>query len=98
MNQLKSQVPYFEEHARSVRGQILTMANDINREALRLVNNQKLLNEYLSNQTVLRNLSESVIVDGAGRIKRQNPNSPLLSAFPKLTVCCWIRHAGDVLL
>jgi len=38
---------YFEEHARSVRGQILTMANDINREAPRLVNNQKLLNEYL---------------------------------------------------
>ena len=64
---------YFEEHARSVRGQILTMANDINREAPRLVNNQKLLNEYLSNQTVLRNLSESVIVDGAGRIKGKIP-------------------------
>jgi len=63
---------YFEEHARSVRGQILTMANDINREAPRLVNNQKLLNEYLSNQTVLRNLSESVIVDGAGRIKAKS--------------------------
>ena len=63
---------YFEEHARSVRGQILTMANDINREAPRLVNNQKLLNEYLSNQTVLRNLSESVIVDGTGRIKAKS--------------------------
>ena len=63
---------YFEEHSRSVRGQILTMANDINREAPRLANNQKLLNEYLSNQTVLRNLSESVIVDGTGRIKAKS--------------------------
>ena len=63
---------YFEEHSRSVRGQILTMANDINREAPRLVNNQKLLNEYLSNQTALRNLSESVIVDGTGRIKAKS--------------------------
>ena len=63
---------YFEEHSRSVRGQILTMANDINREAPRLVNDQKLLNEYLSNQTALRNLSESVIVDGTGRIKAKS--------------------------
>lgn len=59
---------YFEEHARSVRGQILTMANDINREAPQLVNNTQRLNEYISNQTVLRNLSESVIIDGTGRV------------------------------
>ena len=45
---------YFEEHARSVRGQILAMANDLNREAPRLVRNPNQLNEYISNQTALR--------------------------------------------
>ena len=59
---------YFEEHARSVRGQILAMANDLNREAPRLVRNPNQLNEYISNQTALRNLSEAVIIDGTGQI------------------------------
>lgn len=59
---------YFEEHARSVRGQILAMANDLNREAPRLVRNRNQLNEYISNQTALRNLSEAVIIDGTGQI------------------------------
>ena len=59
---------YFEEHASSVRGQILAMANDINREAPRLVRNPQQLNEYISNQTALRNLSEAVIIDGTGQV------------------------------
>ncbi len=59
---------YFEEHSRSVRGQLLTMANDVNREAPRLINNRKQLNDYISNQTSLRNLSEAVIIDGTGQI------------------------------
>ena len=89
---------YFEEHARSVRGQILTMANDINREAPRLVNNQKLLNEYLSNQTVLRNLSESVIVDGAGRIKAKSQFAFAIS-FSKIDgVLLDQAREGDVVI
>ena len=59
---------YFEEHSSSVRGQILAMANDINREATTLSVNPILLEDYLNNQTLLRNLSEAVIVDGTGQI------------------------------
>ena len=59
---------YYEEHSRSVRGQILAMANDVNREATSLSDNPRLLDEYLNNQTLLRNLSEAVIVDGTGQI------------------------------
>ncbi len=59
---------YFEEHSRSVRGQILAMANDLNREASRLARNPNQLNEYISNQSALRNLSEAVIIDGTGQI------------------------------
>ncbi|MGB2209510.1 MAG: ATP-binding protein, partial [Candidatus Puniceispirillaceae bacterium] len=42
--------------------------NDINREAPRLLSSRQRLNEYVSNQTVLRNLSESVIIDGTGQV------------------------------
>ena len=59
---------YFEEHSRSVRGQILAMANDLNREASRLARNPNQLNDYISSQTALRNLSEAVIIDGTGQI------------------------------
>ena len=59
---------YFEEHSRSVRGQILAMANDLNREASRLARNPNQFNDYISNQTALRNLSEAVIIDGTGQI------------------------------
>lgn len=59
---------YFEEHSSSVRGQLLTMANDVNREAPRLINNRVQLNDYINNQTAIRNLSEAVIIDGTGQI------------------------------
>ena len=47
---------YYNEHAGSVSAQLLIMANDINREAPRLLSSRQRLNEYVSNQTVLRNL------------------------------------------
>lgn len=59
---------YYDEHARSVGAQLLIMANDINREGPRLLNNPAQLNEYVTNQTALRNLSESVIIDGTGQV------------------------------
>ena len=59
---------YYEEHSRSVRGQILAMANDVNREAVSFSNNAERLEDYLNNQILLRNLSEAVIVDGTGQI------------------------------
>ena len=43
---------YYEEHSRSVRGQILAMANDVNREATVLSGNQILLEDYLNNQRI----------------------------------------------
>ena len=59
---------YLEEHASSVRGQILAMANDINREAPQLISNTANLNEFITNQAGIRNLSESVVIDGTGQI------------------------------
>ncbi|WP_348720906.1 PAS domain-containing sensor histidine kinase [uncultured Candidatus Puniceispirillum sp.] len=59
---------YFQEHAQSVTGDVLTMANDVNREALKLGGNRDIMGQYLSNQTALRNLSEAIIIDGTGEV------------------------------
>ena len=59
---------YLEEHKQSVAGQILAMANDINREAFNLVGNQRRFDTYLTNQARLRNLGEALVMDSTGRV------------------------------
>ena len=59
---------YFEEHASSIKSDVLTMANDVNREAFRLADDPVQMDRYLNNQVVLRNLSEAIIFDGTGEV------------------------------
>ena len=59
---------YFEEHSSSIRSDVLTIANDVNREAFKLLDEPNMLNQYLTNQAVLRNLSEAIILDGTGQV------------------------------
>ncbi len=59
---------YFEEHAQSVSGEVLSMANDINREAYRLNGKGNLMDRYLSDQAALRNLSDAIIFDGSSQV------------------------------
>ena len=59
---------YYDEHSSSIRSDVLTIANDVNREAFKLLNDPNLLNKYLTNQAVLRNLSEAIILDGTGQV------------------------------
>lgn len=89
---------YYEEHSRSVRGQILAMANDVNREASAFGNNAQLLEEYLNNQILLRNLSEAVIVDGTGQILAKSQFAFSLT-FTNLDES-WIQRArsGEVVI
>ena len=61
---------YFDEHARSISGESLAMANDINREAYRLSGNRNLMDRYLTDQANLRNLSDAIIFDGTSQIGR----------------------------
>ena len=56
---------YLNEHTRSVRGSILEMVNDINREAPKLVSNPNSLDNYLSTQAAIRNLSEAILVNSS---------------------------------
>jgi two-component system nitrogen regulation sensor histidine kinase NtrY len=59
---------YFEEHSSSISSDVLTIANDVNREAFRLANDPAQMNVYLNNQAALRNLSEAIIFDGTGQV------------------------------
>ena len=84
---------YYQEHASSVRGQILGMANDINRETAVLSGNPAFLEEYLNNQAALRGLSEAVIVDGTGQILAKSQFAFALT-FSNLDES-WIDRARD---
>ena len=59
---------YLEEHKRSVTGQILAIANDINREASNLTRNRNSFDAFLTNQAGARDLSEALVVDSTGRV------------------------------
>ncbi|MCE2517545.1 MAG: PAS domain-containing sensor histidine kinase [Alphaproteobacteria bacterium] len=63
---------YLEEHVQSVRGQVLAMANDINREASQLSGNRRQFDAFLTNQAGVRNLSEALVINSNGRV---NANS-----------------------
>lgn len=59
---------YLEEHQQVIRADILAMANDIDRQALRMMDAQAAYNAALDTQSLLRNLSEAMIFDRNGKI------------------------------
>ena len=59
---------YLEEHKRSVSGQLLAMANDVNRQASTLVGNRGQFDRVLTHQARVRNLAEALVMDSTGRI------------------------------
>ena len=59
---------YLEEHVQSVRGQVLAMANDVNREVSALSGDRRRFDAFLTNQAGVRNLSEALVMDSNGRV------------------------------
>jgi two-component system nitrogen regulation sensor histidine kinase NtrY len=59
---------YLEEHRRNIGGDILAMANDVNRELPQMSPDLRQLSNYLEFQTQVRNLSEAIVFTGTGRI------------------------------
>jgi two-component system nitrogen regulation sensor histidine kinase NtrY len=59
---------YMTEHQQVIRADILAMANDLDRSAESLSENPKEFEQFLQTQSLLRNFSEAVIFDGAGRL------------------------------
>lgn len=59
---------YLEEHQNTIKADILGMANDLNREATHLMMNPQVLNDFINRQTLIRNLSEAILLNNEQQI------------------------------
>jgi len=59
---------YLKEHRRNITGDIIGMANDLNRQGPGLINNRRAFSRVVELQTELRGLSEAVVFAGSGRV------------------------------
>lgn len=59
---------YLREHQEVIRGDVQTMAADINRDAPELVNDPQFFNRFLETHAALRSLAEAMVFDPNGRI------------------------------
>ena len=57
---------YLEEHLQVIRGDILSMARDLDRSAALLHDNPRRFSRIVAAQGVVRNLSEAYVLDGTG--------------------------------
>lgn len=63
---------YLAEHMQVIRADALAMASDLNRQAWFLSNNAEAFNNFMETQSWVRNFSETMVVDGAGRIMAES--------------------------
>jgi two-component system, NtrC family, nitrogen regulation sensor histidine kinase NtrY len=63
---------YIDEHRNVIRGEVLAMATDLNREAPRLMRNPTMFNQVISTQAALRALAEAVVFDRAGIVQARS--------------------------
>ncbi len=75
---------YLEEHQQNLRFAALDIATDINREAPRLLANNALFNQYLTEQALIRNVTEAMVFDGYNRLIARSALTlaPLFEPFP----------------
>src|SRR6201998_4483418 len=57
---------YLHEHQQAIRADVLAMANDLNRDALKLQLNPQYLSQVVAGEAALRGLTEAVIFDHRG--------------------------------
>ncbi|MCB9957298.1 MAG: PAS domain-containing sensor histidine kinase [Rhodospirillaceae bacterium] len=87
---------YLAEHQRTLEADILAMANDINREALRLLNDDQLFDQLINAQAALRNLTEAIVFDGSGHTLARS-NLTLMLQFETIPASALTRaRRGDV--
>lgn len=89
---------YLEEHKQGLRGDVLAMANDLNRQSALLSEDPVRFAQVVSAQAYLRNLTEVIVFDDSGKILARSGLSFALSFEP--ITDDMRRHAqqGDVVL
>ena len=89
---------YLEEHKQVLRADALAMANDLNRQAVVLSQNQVRFAQAVSTQAYIRKLTEVIVFDGSGKILARSGLSFALSLEPVTPEMLAHARKGDVAL
>jgi two-component system nitrogen regulation sensor histidine kinase NtrY len=87
---------YLHEHQQAIRADVLAMANDLNRDALKLALNPEHLEQVVSAQAALRGLTEAMIFDRAGHMLAKSSLSFTLGFEPVPDGAMRRADEGDV--
>jgi two-component system nitrogen regulation sensor histidine kinase NtrY len=87
---------YLHEHQQAIRADVLAMANDLNRDALKLALNPQHLGQVVSAQAALRGLTEAMIFDRAGHMLAKSSLSFTLGFEPVSEDKMRVADEGDV--
>ena len=87
---------YLHEHQQAIRADVLAMANDLNRDALKLALNPQHLEQVVSAQAALRGLTEAMIFDRAGHMLAKSSLSFTLGFEPVPDGAMRRADEGDV--
>jgi len=89
---------YLDEHKQVLRADAMAMGNDLNRQAVLLSQDPVRLNEFVSAQAYLRNLTEVIVFDGSGKILARSGLTFALSFEPITDEMRARARQGDVVL
>lgn len=89
---------YLKEHQQVLRADALSMANDLNRQAVRLSEDPVRLSKAVSAQAYLRSLTEVIVFDGSGEILARSGLTFALSFEPITDEMRERAQAGEVVL
>jgi two-component system nitrogen regulation sensor histidine kinase NtrY len=87
---------YLHEHQQAIRADVLAMANDLNRDAVKLALNPQHLDQVVSAQAALRGLTEAMVFDRAGHLLARSSLSFTLGFEPVPDEAMHLADTGDV--
>ena len=87
---------YLHEHQQAIRADVLAMANDLNRDAVKLALNPQHLDQVVSAQAALRGLTEAMVFDRAGHVLARSSLSFTLGFEPVPDEAMHLADTGDV--
>ena len=87
---------YLHEHQQAIRYDIISMANDLNRNAGLLIVNPSHLNQLVNAQAELRSLNEAMVFDGTGRVLARSEFTFSLGLQPPPEWALQQARAGNI--
>lgn len=89
---------YLKEHQQVMRADVLAMASDLNREAPELMETPAVFNKFMETQSMLRNLSETLVVRSDKTVMARSRLSFALELDPPSQKMMEQAAEGDVVL